>query len=56
MADPIFQNSLQDLIKGIRTNKKDPSSYVSKAIMDIKAELRSTDAFLKAEAVSDPNN
>jgi len=51
MADPIFQSTLQDLIKGIRNNKADPSFFISKAIMDIKVELRSTDAFLKAEAV-----
>lgn len=41
------------MIKGIRSHKKDPSSYVSKEIVDIKSELRSTDPFLKAEAVSD---
>lgn len=52
MSDPIFQTSLQDMIKGIRSHKKDPSSYISKEIVDIKTELRSTDPFLKAEAVS----
>mmetsp|Transcript_6953 Transcript_6953/g.15124 ORF Transcript_6953/g.15124 Transcript_6953/m.15124 type:complete len:167 (-) Transcript_6953:990-1490(-) len=51
MEDPLFQASLQDLIKGIRLSKKDPSAYISKAILAIKRELRSTDAFLKAEAV-----
>lgn len=51
MADPIFQRSLQDLIKGIRTHKKDPSAFISQTIAEIKTELRSTDPFLKAEAV-----
>jgi AP-3 complex subunit delta-1 len=51
MGDPIFQSSLQDLIKGIRNHKKDPSSFISMAIVEIKKELRSTDSFLKAEAV-----
>lgn len=51
MSDPIFQGTLQDMIKGIRSNKKDPSSFISKEIADIKTELRSTDPFLKAEAV-----
>lgn len=52
MADPLlFQKSLQDLIKGIRSHKKDPSAFISKAIAEIKDELRSSDAYLKAEAV-----
>ena len=52
MSDPLFQGSLQDMIKGMRSNKKDPSTFLSKEIADIKTELRSTDPFLKAEAVS----
>ncbi len=53
MADPmLFQKTLQDLIKGIRSHRKDPSAFVSKAIAEIKDELRSNDPFLKAEAVS----
>ena len=51
-ADPLFQNSLQDLVKGIRANKKDPSAYISQAIATIKIELKSTDAYVKSEAVS----
>ncbi len=51
MSDPIFQRGLLDLIKGIRSHKKDGSTYISQAITEIKAELRSTDAFIKAEAV-----
>ena len=52
MSDPIFQRGLQDLIKGIRSHKKDPSAFVSQSIVEIKSELRSTDPFIKAEAVS----
>lgn len=51
MSDPIFQRSLQDLIKGIRNNKREQATYISQCIADIKNELRSTDPFLKAEAV-----
>eukprot|EP01035_Chromulina_nebulosa_P016833 gene16833-22318_t len=50
-SDPLFQKSLQDLVKGIRSNKKDPSSYISQAIAEIKNELKSTEAFTKTEAV-----
>jgi AP-3 complex subunit delta-1 len=50
--DPIFQRGLQDLIKGIRSHKKDPSAFISQAMVNIKIELRSTDPFLKTEAVS----
>jgi AP-3 complex subunit delta-1 len=52
MSDPIFQRSLQDLIKGIRSHKRDPSSFISQAMAEIKSELKCTDPFLKAEAVS----
>jgi len=51
MTDPIFQKNLQDLIKGIRANKKDAAAYISQSIQDIKIELKTTDPFLKAEAV-----
>lgn len=51
MSDPIFQKSLQDLIKGIRSNKRDVGTYISHSIAEIKIELKSTDPFLKAEAV-----
>lgn len=49
--DPIFQKSLQDVIKGIRANKKDAAIFISECIAEIKIELKSTDFFLKAEAV-----
>jgi AP-3 complex subunit delta-1 len=49
--DPIFQKSLQDVIKGIRSNKKDTAIFISECIAEIKIELRSAEFFLKAEAV-----
>lgn len=51
-GDPIFQTTLQDLVKGVRSHKKDISIFISKKIAEIKNELRSTDAYIKAEAVS----
>lgn len=54
MSDPIFQRSMQDLVKGIRSHKRDTSVFISEAIQEIKQELRSTDVFIKAEAVSCP--
>lgn len=51
MSDPIFQRGLQDLIKGIRSHKRDPSAFISQAIAEIKSELSSTDPVIKAEAV-----
>ena len=52
MSDPIFQRGLQDLIKGIRSHKRDPSAFISQGIAEIKSELSSTDPVIKAEAVS----
>jgi len=44
-------SSLQDLVKGIRAQKRDASLFISQSIAEIKTELRSTDPFVKAEAV-----
>ena len=51
-GDPIFQTTLQDLVKGVRAHKKDISLYISQKIAEIKYELKSTDTYIKAEAVS----
>lgn len=51
-AEALFQKSLQDLIKGIRQQKKDSSSFLSNSILEIKNELKSSDPYIKAEAVS----
>ncbi|KAJ1448600.1 adaptin N terminal region-domain-containing protein [Pelagophyceae sp. CCMP2097] len=47
----MFEKSLQDLVKGIRAHKRDPSSFISTSIAECKQELRSVDAFVKAQAV-----
>lgn len=51
MSDLIFQKNLQDVIKGIRLNKKDPSTFISESIADAKTETRSKDVYIKAEAI-----
>ncbi|CAK9011600.1 AP-3 complex subunit delta-1 (AP-3 complex subunit delta) (Adaptor-related protein complex 3 subunit delta-1) (Delta-adaptin) (mBLVR1) [Durusdinium trenchii] len=47
----MFEKSLQDLIKGVRNHKRDTASYVSKAMVEIRKELRSTDRHVKFVAV-----
>eukprot|EP00644_Phytophthora_capsici_P004748 jgi/Phyca11/75083/gw1.1.971.1 len=47
----MFEKNLQDLVKGIRSAKGDVSVYISQAMQEIKTELRSTDPFIKAQAV-----
>lgn len=47
----MFEKNLQDLVKGIRSTKGDVSVYISQAMAEIKAELKSTDPFIKANAV-----
>ncbi|CAH0474579.1 unnamed protein product [Peronospora belbahrii] len=47
----MFEKNLQDLVKGIRSVKGDPTLYISQALQDIKTELRTTDSFLKAQAL-----
>ena len=39
------------MIKGIRSHKLQPSEFISQEINDIKAELKSSDQFTKAEAI-----
>ncbi|GLE02153.1 hypothetical protein PINS_up010991 [Pythium insidiosum] len=47
----MFEKNLQDLVKGIRSAKGDVNIYISQCLQEIKNELKSTDPFLKAEAV-----
>ena len=47
----MFEKSLQDIVKGIRANKRDPSVYISQVIQEIKQELKSSDPFIKALAI-----
>lgn len=51
MTELMYQKTLQDLVKGIRANKKDPSPFISTTIAEIKLELRSPDPRVKAQAV-----
>jgi len=46
-----FSKSLQDVVKGIRANKRDPKAYISSVIADCKKELRDADPFVKANAI-----
>eukprot|EP00301_Raphidiophrys_heterophryoidea_P008931 c13227_g1_i1.p1 GENE.c13227_g1_i1~~c13227_g1_i1.p1 ORF type:complete len:1346 (-),score=472.30 c13227_g1_i1:208-4245(-) len=47
----LFQKSLNDVIKGIRSHKKDASKYVSQVMKEIKDELSSPDMNTKATAL-----
>lgn len=51
MSDIIFQKTLSDLIKGIRGNKLATSEFISTEVTCIKAEIRSSDPFIKAEGI-----
>ncbi len=46
-----FNKSMQDMVKGIRANKRDPKPYVSQVIAECKKELREVDPSAKAEAI-----
>ena len=46
-----FTKSMQDVVKGIRSNKRDPKPYISAVIAECKGELRGQDPFVKAEAI-----
>ena len=52
MSELMYQKTLQDVVKGIRANKKDPSAFISVTIGEIKTELKSPDPRVKAQAVS----
>ena len=47
----MFEKNLQDLIKGIRSHKRDGEAYVSKCIAEIRKELKGSDASLKANGI-----
>jgi AP-3 complex subunit delta-1 len=51
IADPMFHNTLSDLIRGIRANKHNEKKYIASRMDEIRSELRSTDMELKANAV-----
>ncbi|KAG6911280.1 hypothetical protein DXG01_002119 [Tephrocybe rancida] len=47
----MWERTLQDLIRGLRANKKDEAKFISKAVDEIRAEIKSDDMELKAAAV-----
>jgi len=51
MGTPLFQKNLSDLIKGIRSNKKNEGQFISKMLTEIKAELKSKEIEVKAVAI-----
>lgn len=51
MTDIVFQKSLDDVIKGVRRHKRDANAYLTQSIAETKDELKSSDPFIKAEAV-----
>jgi AP-3 complex subunit delta-1 len=47
----MWERTLQDLIKGLRANKKDESKFIAQAVDEIRQEVRSKDMDLKAAAI-----
>ncbi len=47
----MWERTLQDLIRGLRANKKDESKFIARAVDEIRSEIRSDDMDLKAGAV-----
>ncbi|WBW73262.1 AP-3 adaptor complex subunit Apl5 [Schizosaccharomyces osmophilus] len=46
----VFERSLNDLIKGIRSHKDDEESYINGCLLECRKEVSSQDAEIKAEA------
>jgi AP-3 complex subunit delta-1 len=46
-----FEKTLTDIVKGIRASKRDTALYISSCIAEIKTEINSTDAHIKANAL-----
>jgi AP-3 complex subunit delta len=47
----MFEKTLTDVVKGIRSSKRGTSAYISQCIAEIKTELNSSDMFVKANAL-----
>ena len=47
----MFEKTLVDLVKGIRSHSKDEARYIAAALEECKVELRQNDFELKAEAI-----
>ena len=47
----MWERTLQDLIRGLRSNKGDEAKFISQAVDEIRREIKSKDMELKAGAV-----
>jgi AP-3 complex subunit delta-1 len=47
----MWERTLQDLIRGLRSNKKDEAKFIAQAVDEIRREVRSKDMELKAAAI-----
>ena len=47
----MWERTLQDLIRGLRANKKDEAKFIAQAVDEIRREIRGKDMELKAGAV-----
>ena len=47
----MWERTLQDLIRGLRANKKDESKFIAQAVDEIRREVKSKDMELKAGAI-----
>jgi len=47
----MWERTLQDLVRGLRANKKDEAKFIAKAVDEIRQEIKSDDMELKAGAV-----
>ena len=47
----MWERTLQDLIRGLRANKKDEAKFIARAVDEIREEIRSKDMELKAGAI-----
>ncbi|KAF8807917.1 Ap3d1 protein [Phlegmacium glaucopus] len=47
----MWERTLQDLVRGLRANKKDEAKFIAKAVDEIRQEIKSDDMELKSGAV-----
>ena len=47
----MWERTLQDLIRGLRANKKDESKFIAQAVDEIRQEIKSKDMEIKAAAI-----
>ena len=47
----MWERTLQDLIRGLRANKKDEATFINKAVNEIREEIKNKDMELKAGAI-----